>query len=103
MTIPKNISRITQIDDVPYRWTVHRQVLDNRVLLTFLAHVERPSNADTRQSKLRIVFDETYCSSVTPAVVDTLVRGALESGWDPKGKDHNVVGQEAIGLLCWQP
>jgi hypothetical protein len=113
MAIPKKTSRITRIKGVQYRWTVSRQTFDSgTVLLTFLAHVERPSDADRRspQSKLEVIFDEVHCASVTPDVAESLILGARAIGWDPSGRENFIVSDPgaAIELLCysmgaWRP
>jgi hypothetical protein len=105
MTIPKNKSRITEVDGVRYRWTViPDRVADGSWVLTFLAHEDRSGLfrlRHARQPKLEVVVHEAHCASVTSAVATALIRGGRQRGWDPRGKEsHAISADAAIELVC---
>lgn len=90
MTIPRKGSRTVVVDGVVYRWTPSPMRGYEPPMLALVAHEDTlPAN-----STLEVQTWERHCSILTPNIVESFIRGAIERGWNPKSKGTFKLGPD---------
>lgn len=83
MSLPKKKSRLVDVDGHPYRFIVresynHRVSEETELLVTVQREEDNPGRV--------LQFRLGYKSSVTPGLVQSIVRQAFQAGWDPASR-----------------
>lgn len=89
MTIPRKASRRIMVDAVPYRWAVRPRLSAPETPLSFAVELE-----DAGGTTLVVTTDAVRPHSwfgppgavMTPAIVERVIREALQQGWRPLEK-----------------
>ncbi len=90
MTLPRKGSRTVNVDGVVYRWKPSPMRGYEPPMIALITHEDTtPSN-----STLEVQTWERHCSILTPDIVASFIRGAIDRGWDPKSKGTMRIGPD---------
>lgn len=88
MTLPRHHSRLITVDDRVFRWKPSPMRGYSTPKMGFLCHEE----SEPSKSTLKLTMWEEHCPVITPAVAESLIRGAMKHGWDPLSRGLHIIG-----------